>query len=158
MKSLPIALIVAISFATLAHAEDALTVGDCIAIYNGLNALDHATDPITGKQTPNNYKVGGATYPIARDLNKLQKVADASQQTWNALAAEVGHKLISGEPETLAFQNRFQHEVYDRPCNVSLEHFSVKYLRIGDGKDENAIPFTILSQIAPLLSDFDETK
>lgn len=120
-----------------AHA-DPLTVGECISILSGLNSIDHTVTP-DGKQISNHYKFDqGTWFAMARDMAVLAPIADAAQKAWNKAAEDFGKPLQQGSPEVLAFGNKYQNEVLDKPCNVRLEHFPIRSL-LGP-KGENDIP------------------
>lgn len=131
-----------------------LTVSDCINMLNGLNLIDHTIAP-DGKQISNHYKFDPATwFAMAKDIAALTPVAEAAQKAWNQSVADLGKRLEPNAPETLVFQNRYQKEVLDKPCNVRLEHFSVKNLR--GPKDENDIPPGTVAQILVLDDNLPE--
>lgn len=151
----PAILAAAVSAALLAPAAaEPLTVAGCLNVLQGLRALDGydvpAADP---KAAPSRktYKLGALRFPIALNIAALSKVEDAVSKTRQALVTEAGGDVKVREPDNQAHVISELQKLLDKPCDVTPARMKLADLRLGDGPEENAIPLSALSQMAPII-------
>lgn len=150
-----------------AHTEQ-LTVRQCYDAYNGLLSLEKkvVTDERTGQQRiePTNYKLDDAFWPIARDMTILRPLAETVERgraqievdvstTTNARGEKVHQSIMPGTPEAVDREARVV-KLMDQPCGLAAESllkFPLSALHVGSGKDQNNIPPSVISVLAPLL-------
>lgn len=134
-----------------ASADDALTIGRCLDVAAGLNALDHYDDAATGK--PKQYKLGALRGPIGLNMAVLRAVTESVDKARLGLIAEIGggKPPQSLEPSELLKLNDEYRKVLEQPCNVKPTHIKISDLHLGDGLEENAIPPSVITALAPIL-------
>ena len=162
-----------------AQAADTFTVGECLSILGGLQALKYKGaqlfDPAPPPHDAGQYKLGPARLTVALDIAALSPIGDAANKAQQGFAAELPivpsvEAFAPGEsPERQAARTEAQklqaenvrksNDNYlrgmEKPCNVTLGRLKAKELKIGDGPDENAIPVTVLGALVPIV-DIDK--
>lgn len=153
----PVATTIALLIATTAPAwsADALKLSECLAIMQGLNALDgHPVVIASGK--PNEqvinqpYEFGNAALrlDIAKNLSALGAVQRDAQSAQQKITAEIskGGEIKPGSTENLALDRQLR-ELLDHPCDVELKRIKAADLKL----DRNEIPGSVLAAIDPIL-------
>lgn len=134
-----------------AHADEVLSIGKCLDIAAGLNALDHYDDPSTGK--PKQYKLGATRSTIGFNIAALRHITEVNDTIKTGLIAEIG----GGKPPQafnaaeISKLNEEYKKILDAPCDTKPAHIKISDLHLGDGPDENAIPPNVIAALAPIL-------
>lgn len=153
----PIAVATLLLLAAPAWAEPPLTVGQCYGVYQGLVALERRVvvdDKGLSRIEPTGFKFGAAVWAMSSNLTALQRVVDTIEKARLRLNVEIagGNDIKPNSRENAAFDDRMR-EMLDKPCDVTPARLKRDDLRVGDGKDQNAIPASVLSQIAPIIDE-----
>lgn len=144
-------LAAALSAALIAGARaELLTVAGCLTVLQGLRALDGYDVPSGDAKTPTRktYKLGALRFPIALNISALSRVEDSVSKARQALLAENGGEVKSDNQAHIIAELQ---KVLDKPCDTTPARMKLADLRLGDGPEENAIPLTALSQMAPII-------
>lgn len=131
-------------------AVDGLTIGECLGILGGLNALDGRRVVVAaGKPTESaetvSYKFPGKVRDaISHDIFVLGQVQQEAQAANRRAQIEIGagETIKPGSKENLLFDQRMA-DYTGRPCKVELDHIRDTDLKL----DENDIPGSILALI-----------
>lgn len=148
------------AFAQTSSKTEGQTVGQCIAIYNGLNALNYVGQQLLSGGPPpadaKQYKLGSVRMTVALDIAALTPIVEAARKAQAGFLAEQG--LVPPKPDdkaAIAAQNlkidQYIQTIIEAPCHVELGHISLNDLRLGDGNDQNPIPPTVLSVLSPII-------
>lgn len=140
----------ALLFPCVASAAEPLTVGKCLEILAGLNALDHYDDPTSGK--PRQYKLGALRITVGMTISSLKHVSEAADKARVGLIAEIGggKPIDPNSPDMIRFGTKYQ-EMLDKPCDVVPARIKISDLKLGDGAEDNAIPPSVLGALAAIL-------
>jgi hypothetical protein len=138
-------------------AQDApkLTIGDCLTIRSGLIALTFVGQLPNGPVPPDAkpYKLGALRGPIGLRLADLEVIANAYAKSDRELAVEIAGgkgKIEDGSSQAVELATKRQ-EMLDQTCNVTLTHIALSDLRLGDGPDQNQIPFQTIAALGKML-------
>jgi hypothetical protein len=133
-----------------------LTVGQCLDVMAGLNALNYVGQQLGDQQSKppdaKAYKLGPARMTIALDIAALRPISDAAEKTRQGIVTEIsgGKPIQAGTDEMKQYLAKWQ-KVLDGPCGVAPGHLRAADLKIGDGADENPIPPSVLSVLIPII-------
>lgn len=159
-----IAIVASVLLASPASAAD-LTVGQCLSILSGLNALNCVGQQLGGTCDPHSpqYKLGASRYTIALDTSLLGPVFDAARRAQQQFVAEMPiipqpaagkadeREVAQARHDQDVAANNNWNKIADAPCGVAPGHLKLSELKLGDGPDENAIPPAVLGAIAPII-------
>jgi hypothetical protein len=133
-------------------ANEALTVGQCLLVLQGLEALDRYEDPANPGKFKQ-YKLGALRMTIGLDIGALVHVRDAFNRARNGIIAEraaPGVDLRALTPEAARLNLEID-KLTDLPCDTTIPHIKAADLKPGDGENENQYPPSVLGAIAPII-------
>lgn len=136
-----------------ARAEPAkLTIGQCLTILSGLNALDGKQEMTKdGTAITTAYQFGSAKLRLAIQQNvaRLNDLQQGLQKVQQEMFREVAGDATEIKPNTPEFI-RYQKMVLDaqqQPCNIELQRISAADLKL----DKNEIPGSVLGALDKIL-------
>jgi hypothetical protein len=138
-------------------ADDRLTLGQVIDVYNGLSQLDKyddvCKDGATEKICPRWYKFDMTTRTtIVLDIAEARRIVDAWRTAQNALVSELsggGAKVPDDRQQEYQAKLR---EALDKPSDVVFGKLRRAELKL----NENPIPANVLVLLLPIIEDFNK--